>query len=500
MRNLLWIIIPIIGFSHALSAQKDNDDISIGKYRLIHSTILNEDRTLLVSLPRDYDKTEKAFPVLYMLYGDHINTYFAETVSVLNKYSADASIPAFILVGIMNTDRYRDLIPLDQKGNKTGIDNFLSFLKDELVPFVEKNYRTKPYRALLAPQAGANFALYTLFKEPGLFRAFFLNNPFRWNSGRELMLSMAQEYLAKNKVLDNYIFITHDQNDQLEREGNEFIEKFSGLVEKYKPADFVLVKNYLPDNKDFISPTGIKEGITSCFSEYPLPENQTVACLEDIKNHYAGLSKKYGYDIDIPGHVLVMKADELAAKGKTAEYTEILCYMIETNTDQSNAYWRLADMSYRAGRMEEAKEYLAKMMELMGSDAGIVKNRYKQIDRMIRESASWAIESEINRKGFKAGKQKYAGLLKSQDKYFDERELNAAGYRFLQREMVNEAIFIFEINVYKYPGSANAYDSYAEALLKKGKKAEAIKNYKKSLELNPGNENAREMIEKLEKN
>jgi hypothetical protein len=497
MRKLLLLPILIVSFTCFLSAQKDGDDISIGKYRVIYSEILNEDRTILVSLPRDYEKTEKAFPVLYMLYGDHTYTYFAETVSVLNKYSADASIPAFILVAIMNTDRYRDLIPLDQRGNITGIDNFIRFFKQELIPFVEENYRTKAYRALLAPQAGANFAFYTLFKEPGLFKAFFMNNPFRWNSGRDLMLNMAEEHFAQNKSLDNFFFITHDQSDQLEKEGNQYIERFAGLVEKYKPGNFELIKNYLPENKDFISPTGIKEGLLDCFSEYPLPENRIVSGLKDIKIHYSKLSEKFGYDIDIPGHVLVMKADELAAKGKTAGYAEILRYMVETKTDQSNAYWRLADLSYREGRPEETKEYLTKMMAFMGSDAGIVKNRYNHIDRMIRESASWTIENEINRKGLKAGKQRYAELLKSQDKYFDERELNAAAYRFLQKDKVNEALFIFEINISKFPGSANAYDSYAEALLKKGKKVEAIKNYKKSLELNPGNKNAREIIEKL---
>jgi tetratricopeptide (TPR) repeat protein len=63
---------------------------------------------------------------------------------------------------------------------------------------------------------------------------------------------------------------------------------------------------------------------------------------------------------------------------------------------------------------------------------------------------------------------------------------------------VSEAIEIFKINVERYPSSGNVYDSLGEAYMRNGDAKEAIRHYKKSLEIDPGNTNARGMLESLE--
>ncbi|GAF76904.1 unnamed protein product, partial [marine sediment metagenome] len=59
------------------------------------------------------------------------------------------------------------------------------------------------------------------------------------------------------------------------------------------------------------------------------------------------------------------------------------------------------------------------------------------------------------------------------------------------------AIRVFKLNVELFPESANAYDSLGEMYMKTGDKKKAIKNYKKSLELNSENDNAKQMLKKL---
>lgn len=80
----------------------------------------------------------------------------------------------------------------------------------------------------------------------------------------------------------------------------------------------------------------------------------------------------------------------------------------------------------------------------------------------------------------------------------DESVLNWLGYHFLYwwgRE--EEAVAVFELNVSLYPGSWNAHDSLGEACLARGLTDEAIRSYRKSLELNPENSNARAALERL---
>lgn len=80
---------------------------------------------------------------------------------------------------------------------------------------------------------------------------------------------------------------------------------------------------------------------------------------------------------------------------------------------------------------------------------------------------------------------------------FDEHELDSLGYQFLHINQFKEAIRIFQLNVEAYPQSSNTYDSLGEAYMDDGNKAQAIANYRKSLELNPKNGNAVKMLQKL---
>jgi pimeloyl-ACP methyl ester carboxylesterase len=84
--------------------------------------------------------------------------------------------------------------------------------------------------------------------------------------------------------------------------------------------------------------------------------------------------------------------------------------------------------------------------------------------------------------------------------YILERFLNTLGYEELGREHISAAIKLFKLNVETFPNSSNVYDSLGEAYMKAGNKGEAIKNYQKSLELNPANMNARKMLEKINRN
>jgi CubicO group peptidase (beta-lactamase class C family) len=89
---------------------------------------------------------------------------------------------------------------------------------------------------------------------------------------------------------------------------------------------------------------------------------------------------------------------------------------------------------------------------------------------------------------------------KPNDPGVDEARLNNVGYTLLREKKFSEAIAIFKINVELYPQSFNVYDSLAEAYMMSGEKELAIANYKKSLELNPKNTGAVEMLKKLQVN
>jgi tetratricopeptide (TPR) repeat protein len=102
-------------------------------------------------------------------------------------------------------------------------------------------------------------------------------------------------------------------------------------------------------------------------------------------------------------------------------------------------------------------------------------------------------------KGAAAVGREYTQWKKSsRDQYYvSESDINAAGYRFLKMNKVDEAIAIFKVNVDLFPKSGNVYDSIGEAYMDAGNKKQAISCYTRSLALDPSNTNAEEMLKKL---
>jgi len=102
----------------------------------------------------------------------------------------------------------------------------------------------------------------------------------------------------------------------------------------------------------------------------------------------------------------------------------------------------------------------------------------------------------IEEKGITDFVENYKEYL-SEYEIANDRILNRIGYQFLNEGLNDEAIAIFTVNVKCFPNIGNTYDSLAEAYMKNGDKKNAIINYKKALELDPGNKNAEEMLNKL---
>src|SRR6185503_12010488 len=135
----------------------------------IKSTVLGEDRIILVRTPVGYETNKVSYPVLYMTDGD---AHMGHTASTIEFLSQNGRIEELIVVGITNTDRTRDLTPVrstakDPAGNlqaptSGGADNFLKFIETELIPQIEKQYRVQPYRILAGHSLGGLFAIHAM--------------------------------------------------------------------------------------------------------------------------------------------------------------------------------------------------------------------------------------------------------------------------------------------------------------------------------------------------
>jgi len=117
----------------------------------------------------------------------------------------------------------------------------------------------------------------------------------------------------------------------------------------------------------------------------------------------------------------------------------------------------------------------------------------------VKKSGLTFINSTLEEKGSEAAWSLYQEKIKTNPEIYEisEDEINTMGYTYLQGSKIKEALTLFKINVDAFPSSSNVYDSYGEALMVDGQKEASIENYKKSLELNPGNANGEAMLAKM---
>lgn len=122
-----------------------------------------------------------------------------------------------------------------------------------------------------------------------------------------------------------------------------------------------------------------------------------------------------------------------------------------------------------------------------------------------------AIRPVIDEQGVEAGIERYRELrteavqlhrelrdTRREGYDFSEAQLNNLGYEYLSQGEIETAIELFKLNVEAYPDAFNTYDSLGEAYMEAGQIDLAIQSYERSLELNAGNENAREMLRRIE--
>jgi len=136
----------------------------------------------------------------------------------------------------------------------------------------------------------------------------------------------------------------------------------------------------------------------------------------------------------------------------------------------------------------------APLNELTRAIRGIMHGETYDIPK---KSLAYDLLDIIKNKGIRAGIAHFNAKKDSENFDVNESEINQVGYQLMAKDKVAEAAHVFKLNTDVFPKSSNVYDSYGEALMGLGKNDLAINNFKKSVELNPANQNGIDMLKKL---
>ncbi len=167
--KVITATIAIVLMFFGVQTQSEGIPNVVGTNHLLSSKILNEEREVQIYLPPDYLDSDKTYPVVYVLDGQR---FFLHVISLSQSFQQFQLAPEFIIVGIKNSypDRFRHF--------GEGKDNFKGFLKDELMPYVNENFRTKGENLLFGWEYGGSFVFHVMMDQPTLFNAYLVASPF----------------------------------------------------------------------------------------------------------------------------------------------------------------------------------------------------------------------------------------------------------------------------------------------------------------------------------
>lgn len=230
MKKVIIVLILVFSFQLYGLAQLRHVEIAGSQVERITSSTNGQEYELQIFLPSGYEQSNKKYPVLYLM---DSQWDFPLVTSIYGEQYYDGFIPEVIIVGVTwggihpNPDslRARDYTPTTEKRTPQsgGAAQFLSFLKKELIPYVETKLKVNPQdRCLMGCSLGGLFTLYALFSEPELFQRYIATTPaIGWDNN--VIYQYEQRYFDQKSTAPARLFMTMGEVER----GLPGFEKFS---------------------------------------------------------------------------------------------------------------------------------------------------------------------------------------------------------------------------------------------------------------------------------
>jgi len=380
----------LLVLSFCVNAQNE-ESISLGKNEMIYSKVLNENRKIWIYTPNITSQNttpDKRYPVLYLLDGD---AHFFSTVGIIQQLSqanGNSVLPEMIVVGIENTNRLRDLVPSAELDK---INPFVDFLSTELMPYIDKNYNTAPYKLLAGHSLGGLTVIDVLAKFPQLFNAYIAIDPSMWYNN-EKILNNTIAVLPKQNMIGKKLFVgtantlpggmsikqlKHDKSSETQHIRSIF--KLNHYMKINTSGLLYAQKYYEWETHNTVPLISSYDGLRFIFDYYHLDATEkdfadsTSLIASKLKSHYAKVSEKMGYKNSAPEAFINYIAYDALGKKQYNKAQALFKLNIEWYPENSNPYDAYADYFLSKKDTANAITYYKRALQIKNNEATVSK-------------------------------------------------------------------------------------------------------------------------------
>jgi len=358
-KTLLICIIGVFVMNTSNLQAGDDNKIVIGEKVIIQSKVLNEERTMLVYLPDGYRRSNKTYPVLYLLDGGF---HFHHTSGIVQFLSAQGIIPEMIVVAITNVDRNRDFSPthVDRIPSSGEAGKFLSFLTVELIPFIDQNYRTQDFDILIGHSFGGTFATYALLERPYIFEAYIAISPYLHFDNQYLIKQAETKIIPDYKKNIQFYMTLGDEPAYVPS-----LTKLESIVETKSPKHFDFTFIQMKDEDHGSVPhLSIYNGLQAIYSDWQVPRETFIEGLASIEKHYKKISKKYGTKLEVSENTINILGYYYLNNNEFDKAIKVFKENVKRFPSSANVYDSLGETYEKNNQIKKAERNYQKAVEL----------------------------------------------------------------------------------------------------------------------------------------
>ena len=379
--------------------------VEIGRSYTITSQILGEDRPLLIGLPAGYDGSDEPYPVVYVLDGQ---AHFHHTTGTVQFLARNDRMPESIVVAVGNINadqRTRDMTPpLEGEGGEGpsggdfptagGSEAFLRFLTEEVRPWVDERYRTRSYDILIGHSFGGLFITDVLQRAPHSFDGYISISPSLWWDDEAYVRGIG-DLFERHPDARGSLYMT------MGNEGGNMLSggwTFAGTLEKHAPDAFRWKWTHMPSETHGSVPhRSTYDALEWTFEGWdPTPvimpifqdEADPVEPLNDVAEHYAELSERFGWEIRPPAPMVSSLGEFLLREGRTDHALEVFTRLVAWRPDEPLSHAGLAEALAAACRWDAARTHLGHARQRAEGDERVLGLIDGQLEALEERAAS----------------------------------------------------------------------------------------------------------------
>ena len=348
-RHLLTLLLLIASFP-MFAARPAATKFSVA------SRHLSEQRSVLVSLPKGYEKAGERYPVLYMTDGD---VHLDHTAAALDAIADVLRMPPIIIVAIPHADRTKDLTPthvaedfregaMRNYPTSGGGRKFGAFIVDELIPAIDGSFRTVPCRLFAGYSFGGLLGLDMMFDRPALFSAWIIVSPdTHWD--HEYILERARKFAEGTAPAPTTVVLMRgDEGDEMARG----VERLTVVLESLRARGLDAHVTVFPDDDHLTVPVpafyaGVRHFFRPWFFRILDDDDPDTLYARALK-HHGDLSARYGFSVEMPENRFSRIGGVLLRTGRVEQAIAVFAENVRRRPGSPDAHASLGG-AYEAG-------------------------------------------------------------------------------------------------------------------------------------------------------